>query len=189
MIQMPQRSIFRFFIPMIDVLTLLFCIFMVMLSLPETRDPESEKISKENEERLRELEELVAGKDTLGDQSTAQLREELEKLRKEKIQTLKGRIAVRVLEIDALTGALIYRDPQRVEIRDQAEALRLIESDHQRQGVSKKELYYLILYPRDKASGFPTREQRQRYDRWFEGVPLGYDIPGIAAGTTSEKQP
>ena len=30
MIQLPQRSVTRFFIPLIDVLTLLFCIFLVM---------------------------------------------------------------------------------------------------------------------------------------------------------------
>ena len=30
MIQMPQRSVTRFFIPLIDVLTLLFCIYLLM---------------------------------------------------------------------------------------------------------------------------------------------------------------
>ena len=28
----------------------------------------------------------------------------------------------------------------------------------------------------------PTREQRQRYDRWFDGVALGYDVPGVMPG-------
>ncbi|HEV3119748.1 MAG TPA: hypothetical protein VGY58_22000, partial [Gemmataceae bacterium] len=30
MIQLPRRSVTRFFIPLIDVLTLLFCIFLLM---------------------------------------------------------------------------------------------------------------------------------------------------------------
>ena len=30
MIQLPKRSVTRFFIPLIDVLTLLFCIFLLM---------------------------------------------------------------------------------------------------------------------------------------------------------------
>ena len=42
----------------------------------------------------------------------------------------------------------------------------------------KRELYYLILFPRDPTKDRSTREQRQTYARWFEGVALGYDIPG-----------
>src|SRR5439155_4759614 len=36
MIQFPRRSVTRFFIPLIDVLTLLFCIFMLMPMIKET---------------------------------------------------------------------------------------------------------------------------------------------------------
>ena len=35
MIEMPSRSITRFFIPMIDVLTLLFCIYLLMPMVSE----------------------------------------------------------------------------------------------------------------------------------------------------------
>jgi hypothetical protein len=42
-------------------------------------------------------------------------------------------------------------------------------------------VYYLLLMPRP-AHGtvfFPRDEQRKAYDRWFEGVPHGYDLqPG-----------
>ena len=30
MIQLPRRSVTRFFIPLVDVLTLLFCVFLIM---------------------------------------------------------------------------------------------------------------------------------------------------------------
>ena len=36
MIQFPRRSVTRFFIPLIDVLTLLFCIFLLMPMIKET---------------------------------------------------------------------------------------------------------------------------------------------------------
>ena len=38
MIRLPRRSVTRFFIPMIDVLTLLFCMFLLM---PIIRENES----------------------------------------------------------------------------------------------------------------------------------------------------
>jgi hypothetical protein len=84
------------------------------------------------------------------------------------------------LEIDAETGKLYYRDPQRILIPDEAAAHALIDSDRRKLG--QRELYYLILYPRDPASSYPTRGQREHYDRWFAGVALGYDIPGASAG-------
>jgi hypothetical protein len=117
-----------------------------------------------------------------GEQAPAELREEIERLKREKIQTLKNRLSVRVLEIDSASGKLYYRDPDKKEIREAAEARTIIERDRLTQGVSKRELYYLVLYPRERTSGYPTREQRQRYDRWFDGVALGYDVPGLEPG-------
>ncbi|MFO0877522.1 MAG: hypothetical protein U0840_09120 [Gemmataceae bacterium] len=181
MIELPERSVTRFFIPLIDVLTLLFCIYLLMPVVQKPGDGESEADRRQREERLRELEAELHQKGG-GETLPAQLREEIERLRKEKIDALRSRLAVRVLEIDAKDGRLYYRDPERLEIRDQADAHRLIERDRQKQGVSRRELYYLILYPRERSSAYPTVEQRKNYDRWFEGVALGYDIPGTAPG-------
>jgi hypothetical protein len=182
MIQMPHRSVTRFFVPMIDVLTLLFCIYLLMPIVSDAPDAETEGQRRTREERLRSLEKELARKDPLGAAVPAQLREEIERLRREKIQALQTRLTVRVLEIDDKTGKLYYRNPERVELRDQADAHKLIDLDRTQQGVAKRELYYLILYPRDRKSSYPTREQRQRYDRWFQGVALGYDVPGSGPG-------
>src|SRR5262245_57792859 len=182
MVEMPQRSVTRFFIPMIDVLTLLFCIYLLM-PIVKPAEGETEEQRRIREERDRRVEAAVAAaKASTGEQVTQKLREEIERLRKEKIEALRNRLAVRVLEIDPTTGKLYYRDPDRVEIRDQADARKLMERDRQAQGVSKQELYYMILYPRERASAYPTVEQRKSYDRWFEGVALGYDVPGAAPG-------
>lgn len=180
MVELPQRSVTRFFIPLIDVMTLLFCIYLLMPMVQNPGESESEGDRRLREQRLRELEAELnrKGQETI----PAELREEVDRLRKEKIEALRTRLAVRVLEIEGKDGRLYYRDPERIEIRDQADAHRLIERDRQAQGVSRRELYYLILYPRERASAYPTVEQRRRYDRWFEGVALGYDIPGSGPG-------
>jgi hypothetical protein len=182
MIQMPTRSVTRFFIPMIDVLTLLFCIYLIMPMVDTAGEAELETERQAREARLKQLESELARLGSSGEQAPAKLREELERLRKEKIETLKNRLSVRVLEIDPANGKLYFRDPDRVEIRDAVEAHQLIERDRQTQGVARRELYYLVLYPRDRTSGYPTREQRQGYDRWFDGVALGYDVPGLEPG-------
>jgi hypothetical protein len=109
-----------------------------------------------------------------------ELQEEINKLRQEKGKALEKRLWVRVLEIDGDSGKLYYRDPERVLIRDEAAAHALIDRGRRKMG--QKELYYLILYPRNRGSGYPTVGQKEQYDRWFSGVALGYDIPDFSAG-------
>jgi hypothetical protein len=167
MIELPRRSVTRFFIPLIDVLTLLFCIFLVLPLAREPGDTSADVAALE--ERLREKEDEVEKLRQSGRDMPKELRDEIEK-----------RLAVRVLEIDPDNGKLYYRDPERLLIPDEASAHGLIESDRRRLG--QKELYYLILYPRSRGSTYPTVGQRESYDRWFEGVALGYDIPGVSAG-------
>ncbi len=132
------------------------------------------------EQRLREKEEEVERLRQSGRDMPQELRDEIEKLRQEKGKALQKRLSVRVLEIDSDNGKLYYRDPERIPIPDEAAAHALIDSDRRKLG--QRELYYLILYPRSPASTYPTRGQRERYDRWFEGVALGYDIPGVSEG-------
>jgi hypothetical protein len=170
MIQMPRRSVTRFFIPLIDVLTLLFCIFLLM---PLVKAPaEAGDEGRADGDR--------AGPDSAGPRSDTpeDVRAELEQLRREKMQVLQQRLAVRVLEIDRDTGKLYYHDPERAEVSSEADAQALIQRDRRAIGEGKRELYYEILYPRDVASPYPLREQRQKYDEWFKDVAHGWDIPG-----------
>ena len=44
------------------------------------------------------------------------------------------------IRIDDKTGKLYYRNPERVEIRDQADANKLIDLDRVQQGVAKRDL-------------------------------------------------
>ena len=56
MIQMPTRSVTRFFIPMIDVLTLLFCIYLMMPMVDTSANAELDVERQKREDRLRDLE-------------------------------------------------------------------------------------------------------------------------------------
>jgi hypothetical protein len=174
-IRLPQRSVTRFFIPLIDVLTLLFCIFLVMPLVGSEGETDAAHAEKE-----KQLEDELKALRTQKPDLSQRLQDELERLRHEKVQALRERLAVRVLEIDGSTGKLFFNDPDRVEIRNQADAHELIERDRRARGTSQRELYYVVLYPRDRRSAYPTEGQRQDYERWFDGVALAFDIPGVA---------
>src|SRR5689334_13224372 len=101
MIQMPRRSVTRFFIPLIDVLTLLFCIFLLMPLVKGSDEDGGATTPQEEIDRLRAEVARLKGE---REDTPEQLRKELEQLRQEKMQVLQERLAVRVLEIDAATG-------------------------------------------------------------------------------------
>src|SRR5262249_22307977 len=96
-------------------------------------ESEADIAARLEKERLlnKELEDLRQQQPDL----SRRLQDELERLRREKVQALKDRLAVRVLEIDGKTGKLFYLDPDRVEIRNQADARELIERDRRQRGV------------------------------------------------------
>jgi len=179
MIQLPRRSVTRFFIPLIDVLTLLFCIFLLM---PFVKNIEKASAGDTSADRLRRLQEELDRLRQEGTELPVDQRAELERLRKERKELLQDRLAVRVLEIDPANGGLYYLVPERKDIKSQEDAQALVEKDRDRQKESKRELFYLILYPRDPVNVFPHVVQRQEYDKWFSDVAHGYDIPGVAPG-------
>jgi hypothetical protein len=183
MIQFPKRSVTRFFVPLIDVLTLLFCIFLLMpMVKPSSEAAGINQLASLEVQLLATQEELEKQRKEGG--ATEDLQKELKRLRDEKIKTLQQRLQVRVLEIDPATGKLYYNAPERLEIRSEADARELIEKDQRSQGSDRRELYYLVLFPRDPASPYPLRGQREQYDRWFAEVAHGWDIPGAARGGT-----
>jgi hypothetical protein len=179
MIQLPRRSVTRFFIPLIDVLTLLFCIFLLLPLIKSTGDGASAQdqpavdgkdahAGPKDMKRAREAER--AEQDRL-----KAARQELADIRKEKMEALQQRLFIRVLEIDADTGRLFYQEgDQRTEIRNQSDALKLISRHRDEAG--ERELYYLFMYPR-RLTGYPQRSQIQRYMGWFKEVAHGVDNP------------
>jgi hypothetical protein len=185
MIQLPRRSVTRFFIPLIDVLTLMFCIYLLLpiVQPPVESSPVGEntngdtspgpldKNEREELNRLRQENRLLRKTGKL----TETERLILEQFRKEKIEILQNRLAVRVLEIDADTGKLFYNDPERGEITSESNARAVVEK--QKKEVPGRELYYLFLFPRT-LTGYPLERQMRQYEKWFSGVAQGIDNPG-----------
>jgi hypothetical protein len=177
MIQLPRRSVTRFFIPLVDVMILLFCIFLLM---PMVRSPDdalaAEKVPA-LEERVRLLERELELLRKLGKEGALEPGE-YQRLQQEAAKALQQRLAVRVLEIDKTSGKLFYSDPGRIEVRNQGDARDLVARDRRSLANGTKDLYYLILYPRDTNSIYPLREQREQYEQWFADTAHGWDIPG-----------
>ena len=171
MIVQPRRSVTRFFIPLIDVLILLFAIFLIMpfVSGPtsaETAPDLKAPAEKPLPDDVKILQEMLREE---------QLR--VERLEKERQKNLKDRLVVRVLEIDRTSGVLFYFNPDRQEIRSQADAERYIFQEKKRatQDGTTKDVFFLILYPRQRGS-FPTDAQLEEIRQWFKDVPHGIDV-------------
>ncbi len=180
MIHMPRRSVTRFFIPLIDVLLLLFCIFLLMPLVHEETDKEKstysvsellqtiENLERELELRKQELAKYRHLREPLAE--LEKLREDLKRLTRSKFQDLQRR--TRVIDIDEKTGELIYFDrgnPERppTPVKSQKDADELIA--RLKQEAKSDELYLSFLPPRTD-SGYPTRAQLDDYRQWFAKV-------------------
>ena len=166
MIPAPRRSVTRFFIPMIDVLTLLFCIFLLMPYV----QPGDEAAAKTAADQPADADNLRKEVD--------RLRKERDNLTHDRDATLRQQ-AVCVLEIDPESGKLYERGPVRTEVANQATAFAWLE--RMRLAASGREVYVLILYP-SVLSGYPEERQVAAYERWFAAVPHGFDRPLRAGG-------
>lgn len=171
MIRPPRRSVTRFFIPMIDVLTLLFCIFLLMPFVKSAGEGEgaSDATTPKVEPPPGDAKEL--------EKKIDQLQNELDRVNKERAETIE-KLLIRTLEIGKDDGKLYYLTGSgREEIHNQDEATSLIEN-HRKEARRQagRELYYLFLYPRTP-SAYPTEEQITKYQKWFHGVPHGFDNP------------
>jgi hypothetical protein len=172
MVQMPRRSVTRFFIPLIDVLTLLFCVFLVMpLAKSAGEDP-----SQSTAEELKKVQAQLDRLRGMGADEPERVRKELEELRQAKVEAIKERFMPLVLEIDGTNGKLYsQRAGRRLEIDERA-ARDLMEQDR-RQYDGKREIMYVILYPRLPNTGFPRFGDREAIARWFQGAAVSFNDP------------
>jgi hypothetical protein len=169
MIERPKRAVTFFFVPLIDVLILLFCIFLLMpfVATPPAAEPDPEPKAKPPEPELpREVGELQ--------EQLQRARREIERLRAER-GNLAERLSVKVLEIDPKDGRLYYyQDGQRINVTSQPEAEAVITLHKRASGT--REPFFLILYPRTR-SGYPEQQQADAYARWFRDVQFQFDRP------------
>jgi hypothetical protein len=170
MIVLPKRSVTRFFIPLIDVLILLFCIFLLMpfVSAPAQDDePEKKKDTPaELPTDVKELQKRLAAANKDRDEAIKRL-ERHQKERGEKL-------VVRVLEIDPNTGRLSYYASGKQEIASQEHAEKYIAYEKRLAG--EKDVYFSIQYPR-VAGRHPTPADIASYKEWFKNVQHDFDLP------------
>ncbi len=176
MIDLPKRSVTRFFVPLIDVLILLFCMFLLLPFVSRTEEGASEGNNTEDAANLKKMLEDAQDKLKLRDEEIRQLMEERSKIA--------DRASVWVLEIDGGEteggrGKLYFSSqdgpkPERREIKDQASANLFIARAKQKSG--SKRPYFLILHPR-KQSRFPDAQQLKQYSAWFRAEEHTFDDP------------
>jgi DNA-directed RNA polymerase subunit F len=182
MIHMPHRSVTRFFIPLIDVLLLLFGIFLLMPIASETefKDQLDEATGEQKESvaalqyelqrRTEELQRFEQLRPALAE--VEKLKEEIKRLESVTHKGLQERVDVQIIDIDPKTGELSYYDPgrsdPRVSLPDKESVRQLIA--RQRPAAHGRELYYYFLFPRPE-TGYPTLGQKRRYQSWFASVP------------------
>ncbi len=166
MITPPRRAVTRFFVPFIDVLILLFCIFLLMpfVSSPTSPDSPDTKDTTPKEKLPEDVRELQ--------RQLSEARDRLLRMEKAAQARVTDRLIVRVLHTDRKDGTLYFFDPDRQEIRTEADAQRFIS--HQKTLASKsggvKDIFFLILYP-ENPLGFPTKKQEDQIHHWFRDVP------------------
>lgn len=154
MLQLPRRSVTRFFIPLIDVLTLLFATFLLLPALKATAETEKARD--------------VAAQPLGDDPESLQRRLVVRILSIEKVKRENG---VEKYE-------LVYRNPNRVQpvpVLSAEDAQEIIGRDMKNRA-GGEQLYYLVLLPRDDPdSPLPLASDVKRYREWFQGVALGFE--------------
>ena len=190
MIRMPQRNVTRFIIPLIDVLILLFCIFLLMeFNTASKADEESEKVAEKSFEidileselftRAKELQQFEELRPQLTEM--AKMRDELEKLRAETQQVLKKRVYVRTIDYDGKDGSISFYDETSPDqpvykITDAGSAKKLIERHKEEAAAKGRTLYYQFMLPRPYRFIFPNVNQKSQYAKWFKGTANSLEV-------------
>ncbi len=180
MIQMPRRSITRYFIPLIDVMILLFCVFLLIPTIQESEpeNPEAARKQTEAKKKVEHLEKLVK-----------KLQVDIEALKKADKGRERPAMTIRTLEVDPKDGRLYCIVPGKGgqlfhrEYLDEKEVQELVRR-HRRElrqrypdDLKRPELHYLIMTPR-MDSAYPSQGQLEKYKQWFAGVSYSVDWPG-----------
>ncbi len=173
MIQPPRRSVTRFFIPLIDVLTLLFCIFLVMPLARDAREANKTAEEKAAEGRTKQLEAELK-----------RLRDENARLRGARAGGKFERATVRILEVNDKTGELYYYKGQtRADLDDRAAVRRVVDEDRLLVSDPRK-LTYVLRLPRNPGYAHPNREDLANYEAMFRGLA----VFGVDGDLTKEKE-
>jgi hypothetical protein len=189
-IEMPKRSVTRFFIPLVDIMMLLFSMFLLLPMIEgsnEARDGSGLSPAKLEDDN-RALKEMVAMlKKQVQDLSAEvallrqyadpqisleQLKKEIEELRKTKIDVLQKRLYLQVVAFDPNRDDLVYfeKSPEAKTkvIASATDAGMLIHQHEKKAQENGLDLFYILLLPPSRG---PTEGQLRQWEKWFGDVP------------------
>ncbi len=176
MIHMPRRSVTRFFIPLIDVLLLLFCIFLLMPFVAEENSGVRERLEsveelqnriksleRQREEDRKKLLALERLNESLAE--LEQLRARVKELSELKYKDLHKNS--RFIDIDADNGTISYYHPKDRKVlpianpKSASELIQRLQNE-----AAGEELNFVFLMPR-KPTVKLTEDQVKDYNTWF----------------------
>lgn len=169
MIQLPERAVTRFFVPLIDVLILLFCIFLLLPFVSAQADqPTPDPAAPADPETLRA--ELKKVKEEL-----AKEQKHAADLMKERADSAQ-RTVVWVIDIDGASGKLTYTPPDGppgkvVELKTAAQARELILNAEK--ATDERAVKYLFLLPRE-GGAYPDEPMYKRLEEWFKDESVAF---------------
>jgi hypothetical protein len=166
MIKPPHRSVTRFFIPLIDVLTLLFCIFLVM---PQTKEA-VEAARAEGRTPDARVAQLEA--------ENKKLREQVARLEKNEVKAVLDRLAVGVVQVGD-DGSLYYLRDNRDKrfLTGPADVERMAGEDRARAG-GRREWLYVLRLPEKRDVPHPNLAELREYFRWFADARVRLSVEG-----------
>jgi hypothetical protein len=169
-IHLPERAVTRFFVPLIDVLILLFCIFLL---LPFVSAPADATSGGEVTDLDTLRAELKKAKDDLSIE-----KKRTEELMRERAESAQ-RTVVWVTDIDGDTGELTYAAPdgppgKRFGIRSAEDARTFILNTKKK--TDGRAVKYLFVCPR-KPTRFPDKQTLDNITNWFSGESVTIDNP------------
>ena len=170
MIEMPNRSVTRFFVPFIDVMMLMFSLFLLLPNVQDETEPEPKQDEKKKES-LDRIKELQKANELLAVEKE-DLKNKLTQLRLKSFNELKKDI--RFLYIDPINGEVSYHDPHDLKnpktIINSAQDARDLIDRLSKQAKSKELFYAFMLPPPGVSAGFPNDRQLTQLRQWFAQV-------------------
>ncbi len=162
---LPSRNVTRFLLPLADVMTLLFAIFLLLPHL-------------EQQPGVQAGEQASPGSLwTAGEQR--QVREELSRLRRVTELPASQRLHFVVLNIDGRTGDLVLQEGGKELSFSGQQAIDPVIQKHQEAArAAGRELFYVVQLPRDWKF-HPDLNDQERYRQWFSKWKVSYQIPGL----------
>lgn len=159
---LPSRNVARFMLPLADVMTVLFSLFLLLPHLE--RKPEATAAST---------------KSSANADQQQRLRDELERLRRVSQVPAHRRLYLVSLAIDVPTGQLVRQEGgQEKRYGSQEDIDAMVQEDQGAAKAADRELFYVLHYPSLRETGAATIKQLLNYRSWFNKWRVPFEITG-----------